>query len=56
MSGNDILTSIKSRNSVKISRKLTGTCNNPKLDLMNDVVHTKFRQNMSIRCIDNERK
>ena len=40
MSGNEILTSIKGRNSVKILRKMTG--NNPKLDLVNDDVHTKF--------------
>ena len=35
--GNQILTSIKGRNSVKILRKMTG--NNPKLDLVNDDVH-----------------
>ena len=40
LSGNEILTSIKGRNSVKILRKKTG--NNPKLDLFNDDVHTKF--------------
>ena len=39
-SGKEILTSIKGRNSVKILRKMTG--NNPKLDLVNDDVHTKF--------------
>ena len=33
LSGNEILTSIKGRNSVKILRKMTG--NNPKLDLVN---------------------
>ena len=38
--GNEIRTSIKGRNSVKILRKMTG--NNPKLDLVNDDVHTKF--------------
>ena len=41
LSGNEILTSIKGRNSVKILRKMTG--NNPKLDLVNDDMHTKFR-------------
>ena len=40
LSGNEILTSIKGRNSVKILRKMTG--NIPKLDLVNDGVHTKF--------------
>ena len=40
LSGNEILTSIKGRNSVNILRKMTG--NNPKLDLVNDDVHTKF--------------
>ena len=39
LSGNEILTSIKGRNSVKILRKMTG--NNPKLDLVNVDVHTK---------------
>ena len=33
LSGNEILTSIKGHNSVKILRKMTG--NNPKLDLVN---------------------
>ena len=42
LSGNYILTSIKGRNSVKIMQKLTG--NNPKLDLVNVDVHTKFGQ------------
>ena len=32
LSGNEILTSIKGRNSIKILRKMTG--NNPKLDLI----------------------
>ena len=40
LSGNEILTSIKGCNSVKILRKMTG--NNPKLDLVNVDVHTKF--------------
>ena len=40
LSGNEILTSIKGRNSVKILRKMTG--NNPKLDLVNDDVHTNL--------------
>ena len=42
LSGNEILTSIKGGNSVKILRKMTG--NNPKLDLVNVNVHTKFGQ------------
>ena len=53
-SGNEILTSIKDRNSVKILRKMTG--NNPKLDLVNDDVHTKFGWILSIRSQDIERK
>ena len=40
LSGNEILTSIKGRNSVKILRKMTG--NDTKLDLVNVDVHTKF--------------
>ena len=54
LSGNKILTSIKGHNSVKILRKMTG--NNPKLDLVNDDVHTKFGQILSIRSQDIERK
>ena len=54
LSRNEILTSIKGRNSVKILRKMTG--NNPKLDLVNVDVHTKFGQILSIRCLDIERK
>ena len=54
LSGNEILTSIKGRNSVKILPKMTG--NNPKLDLVNDDVHTKFGQILSIRSQDIERK
>ena len=40
LSGNEILTPIRGRNSIKILRKMTG--NNPKLDLVNVDVHTKF--------------
>ena len=54
LSGNESLTSIKGRNSVKILRKMTG--NNTKLDLVNDDVHTKFGQILSIRSQDIERK
>ena len=54
LSGNEILTSIKGRNSVKILRKMTG--NNPKLDLVNDDVHTKFGRILSIRSQDIEQK
>ena len=54
LSGNEILTSIKGRNSVKILRKMTG--NNPKLDLVNVDVHTKFGRILSIRSQDIERK
>ena len=54
LSGNEILTSIKGRNSVKILRKMTG--NNPKLDLVNVDVHTKFGQILSFRSQDIERK
>ena len=54
LSGNYILTSIKGRNSVKIMQKLTG--NNPKLDLVNVDVHTKFGQILSIGSQDIEQK
>ena len=54
LSGNEILTSIKDHNSVKILRKMTG--NNPKLDLVNDDVHAKFGVILSIRSQDIERK
>ena len=54
LSGIKILTSIKGRNSVKILRKMTG--NNPKLDLVNVDVHTKFGQILSIHSQDIERK
>ena len=53
-SGNEILTSIKGRNSVKILQKMTD--NNPKLDLVNNDVHTKFGRILSIRSQDIERK
>ena len=54
LSGKEILTSIKGRNSVKILRKMTG--NNTKLDLVNDDVHTKFGWTLSICSQDIERK
>ena len=54
LSGNEILKSIKGRNSVKICEKMTG--NNPKLDLVNVDVHTKFGQILSICSQDIERK
>ena len=54
LSGNEILTSIKGRNSVKILRKMTG--NNLELDLFNDDMHTKFGQILSIPSQDIERK
>ena len=53
-SGNEILTSIKGRNSVKILRKMTG--NNPKLDFVNVDVHTKFGRILSIRFQDIKQK
>ena len=54
LSGNEIRTSIKGLNSVKILRKMTG--NNPKVDLVNVDVHTKFGRILSIRSQDIERK
>ena len=54
LSGNEILTSIKGRNSIKILRKITG--NNPNLDLVNVDGHTKFCQILSIGSQDIERK
>ena len=61
LSGNQILTLIKGHNSVKILLKMTG--NNPKLDPVNDDVHTKFGPILSkfgwilsIRSQDIERK
>ena len=46
--------SIKGRNSFKLLRKMTG--NNPKLDLVNVDVHTKFGQILSIHSQDIEWK
>ena len=54
LSGNEILTSFKGRNSVKILQKMTG--NNPKLDFVYVDVHTKFGQILSICSRDIERK
>ena len=54
LSGNEILTSIKGRNSVKIFQKITS--NNPKLDLVNVDVHTKFGRILSMRSQVIERK
>ena len=54
LSGNEILTSIKGRNSIKIMQKITG--NNPKLDHVNVDVHTKFGRILSMRSQDIERK
>ena len=54
LSGNEILKSIKGRNSGKFSRRITG--NNPKLDHVNDDVHTKLGQILSILSQDIERK
>ena len=54
LSGNKILTSIKGRNSIKILRKMTG--NNPKRDLVDVDVYTKFGQILSICSQDIERK
>ena len=54
LSGNEILTSIKGRNSIKIFQKMTG--NNPKLDLVNVDVYTKFGRILSIRSQDIELK
>ena len=54
LSGNKILTSTKGRNSVKTLQKMMG--NNPKLDLVNVDVHTKFGRILSICSQDIERK
>ena len=54
LSGNEILTSIKGHNCVKILRKMKG--NNTKLDLVNDDVHTKFGRILSICSQDIEWK
>ena len=54
LSGNEIKTSIKDRNSVKILQKIKG--NNPKLNHVNVDVHSKFGQILSICSRDIERK
>ena len=54
LSGNEILTLIKGHNSIKILGKMMG--NNPKLDLVNVDVHTKFGRILSMRSQDIERK
>ena len=54
LSGNEVLNSIKGPNSVKILQKMT--CNNPKLDIVNDDVHKKFGQILSICSQDIEPK
>ena len=54
LSGNEILTSIKGRNSVKILQKMTG--NNPKLGLVNVDVCTKFGLILSSRSQNIEHK
>ena len=54
LSRNKILTSIKGFYSVKILRNTMS--NNPKLDLVNVDVHTKFGQILSIHSQDIERK
>ena len=54
LSGNEILMSIKGRNSVKIGQKMTGY--NPKLDLDNIDVHIKFGRILSICSQAIERK
>ena len=54
LSGNEILTLIKGHNSIKILGKMTGY--NPKLDLVNVDVHTKFGRILSMRSQDIERK
>ena len=54
LSGNEILTSIKGRNSVANLRNLT--LYNPNLDTINVNVYTKFGQILSIDSQDIERK
>ena len=54
LSGNEILKSIKGRNTVKIFAKMMG--NNPKLNLVNVDEHTKFGWILSICSQDIERK
>ena len=51
---NQILTSIKGRNSVANLRKTK--INNTNVDLFNDNVYTKFDLNLSIRSQDIEQK
>ena len=48
------MTSIKGHYSIKILQKMTG--NNPKLDIVNVDVHTKFGQILSISSRDIKRK
>ena len=54
LSGNEILTSIKGRNSVENLRNLT--VHNPNLDTINVNVYTKFGYIQSICSQDIERK
>ena len=54
LSRNEILTSIKGRNSVKMFKKKM--CSNAKLDHVEVDVHTKFGQILSIGSQDIERK
>ena len=54
LSGNKIIKSINGQNSVKILQKMTG--NNPKLGLVNVVLHIKYGQILSINSQDIERK
>ena len=54
LSKNQILTSIKGRNSVANLRKTK--IYNTNLDLVTDNVYTKFRLNLSIHSQDNEQK
>ena len=54
LSRNEILTSIKGRNSIKILQKIKG--NKSKLDLVNVDVHINFGQILSICSRDIERK
>ena len=54
LSKNQILTSIKGRNSVSNLRKTK--INNTNLDLVTDNVYTNFRLNLSIRSQDVEQK
>ena len=54
LSKNQILTSIKGRNSLANLRKRT--IHNTKVDLVNDNVDTKFGPNRSIRFQDVEQK